>query len=371
MTVHICHLTVLNPALHSRIYYKLALSQVKLGYRVTVVGQDTAKNPYVRDGVEIYPIRPFGRLSLRRLFFSLYMSFRAWKIDADIYTIHTPELLGTALLLTLRGKKLIYDVHEDYRKNVEYGDSYGDRWRSVLAALIRRTERFMSKRLDAISYAEDSYDNILDAPRERVYFLRNKFSTSAIKGKVNVTLPETPYMLYTGTLSGDWGLWKTISLWKTFNTFSPLHLIVAGHTQLSDIVYTLKKEVEDSGLSARFTLIGGEEYVAYADIVYLIRHCLFGTALYKLTPQINGKVPTKFYEYMALGRPLLYTSDPTWNLINRQTPIGVPYTGDKAPEEILAKLSSWHAQLQPSDYSWDLEEPTLALMLQNVLPLRT
>ncbi len=41
----------------------------------------------------------------------------AVKEDALVYHFHDPELIPIGLILKLRGKKIIYDVHEDTPKN--------------------------------------------------------------------------------------------------------------------------------------------------------------------------------------------------------------------------------------------------------------
>src|SRR5687768_1730874 len=100
--LHICHLSLLNPAIHSRIFFKMALSQVQAGYRVSIIAQDPARAPYMREGVEIVPLGVFGRLSWRRLWSLGRMRRLAQGLAADVYQIHTVELLGLARKLKQR-----------------------------------------------------------------------------------------------------------------------------------------------------------------------------------------------------------------------------------------------------------------------------
>ena len=140
MGMHICHLSLLNPAIHSRIFFKMARSQVRAGYRVTIVAQDPAPAPYVREGVQIIPIGVFGRLSWRRIWAVFKIARIAKRLAADIYQVHTVELLSTAQKIKqkLPRTRVIFDMHEDYVANIMHADYYGERSRKPLAQRVQR-----------------------------------------------------------------------------------------------------------------------------------------------------------------------------------------------------------------------------------------
>src|SRR5262249_23700737 len=114
----VVHLTTVHSALDHRIFRKECRSLARAGYAVTVIG------PHSGDiEEESVSIRAIAKPSSR----AIRMTQSAWRVyraalqeDADVYHFHDPELIPIALLLRSRGKKVIYDVHEDYPKDIFY-----------------------------------------------------------------------------------------------------------------------------------------------------------------------------------------------------------------------------------------------------------
>ncbi|MDX2250038.1 MAG: glycosyltransferase [Bacteroidia bacterium] len=367
----ICHLTLLNPATHTRIFAKIARSQHTLGFEVIVVGQDQKNTPYTREGIQVFPIKPFRRLSLQRILSQIRILRIGLKIHADIYTLHTPELILVALFLRWRlDAKIIYDVHEDYAANIRYGNHYPAFARKLLAGMVRFLEKRFIKYTAAISFAENCYEGILAEPGKKRFFLRNKFQFPEHRQPPDLPLPVVPYMLYSGTIAEDWGIFETVSLWEKLNQIQPIHLVVAGFCQNSVLLRKLQKDIDKSGLKDRFQLIGGDKYVEHHQIMYLIQNCAFGAALYRTGVHIRGKIPTKFYEYMAFGKPLVFTDDPFWNELNRQLKLGLSYTDSIDIQSFWDNLKTQIANPEPhrkEDFLWSGEERELRRMLDFVI----
>lgn len=347
----------MNPATHTRIFYKLALSQVQLGYQVSIVGRGEKHEQKMEKGVHLHHIGFFRRLALKRFFYAFYLLPKAFNIHADIYTLHSPELLGLGWFLKKFLKaKIIYDVHEDYAKNIWEASHY-PRWlRQPLAGLIRKWERFSIRWVDAVSYAEACYDNVLEV--KNAFVLPNTFSTAAINDEVSVSVPEHPYLLYSGTIAREWGLFEAIEIWEQWNEHQAIHLVVAGHTHQSDVMQDLLARIQQSAYSERVRLIGGRQYVPYADIIHLIQHCRMGLGLYHLLPHIQGKIPTKFYEYMAFDKPLLFPEDPVWTAFDEAHRLGIAWIEGMETKDILNQLETWEANPSthlPASYAWDKE----------------
>ena len=365
--MHICHLTLLNPALHTRIFYKLALSQHKLGYQVSIIGKDTALSPYTTDNIQIIPIPQLKRrFSPKRLRLAIQVLRKALQVRADVYTLHTPELIWVGHFLKRSGKKIIYDVHEDYGLNIRASHHYPAFIRKLLSTWVRGMEKRAARRFEAVVYSEYCYDNILAVPNEKKFFLPNKYTPQSFPEDPSYEIPDTPYMLYTGTLAPAWGILETLELWRQFNTLQPLWLVIAGHTRDKRFVDLIQEKVDQYKLQHRFILVGGTSYVPYPHIVQLIQSCWFGTGLYHPLPHIVGKIPTKFYEYMAFDKPLVYTREPFWDQFNAQEQLGFSYVAGDDLQLLQSQLSTWKGQHLPHQYAWETEESTLMKLMKQV-----
>jgi len=368
--LHICHLSVLNPIHHTRIFFKLAWTQAKLGCKVSILAQAQKGHQWQITNIQTYPQPTFSRLSIRRLLTPFIYLRKALKRKADVYTIHTPELLLTALLLkALRPSiSLIYDVHEDYAKNIQFAGYYPKAIR-FLAKAIRVYEKFAIRFFDYVTYAEYCYHDILNA-KQKAYILRNSFTNRPIAHTTPQTpIPSRPYLLYTGTIAENWGIKETLKLWIEWNKHQEILLIVAGFAPQPQILTDIQQQVEAANLSHNFQLIGGNTYLPYTEIIHLIKHCWLGLALYKLRPNIKGKIPTKFYEFMANKKPLLFTNDPQWIDFNQKYPLGFPWQ-NQTLSQIQTAIQSFKPH-QGKEAYWTQDEQTLQAIIQQIQSKKT
>lgn len=436
----ICHITLLNPAAHSRIFYKEALSQMEAGFSVSIVGQDAAETPYDKQGIRVVPMPAVGRKLRERIAARKLILERALAEKADLYQIHTPELLAIAKKLKeqLPKAKFVYDMHEDYAKNFRHGGYMGGTPRSALARWVRQREKRFLKWGDGVIYAEECFHDLLEAGDKGIV-IRNKFrkpeGIAKLKpaeadaptevggspeaneapgggmpsgeraGSIEVAgaAPPTadiqqnrvseaqtrtqkrkaekqkeanhPILLYTGTIAPQWGLLTTLELWSAMNEFTPVHLVVAGHTHNKRTVAALEKFVAISGIKERFTLDGGNDYVPYERIVDWIEKCAMGTAFYEVRENIRERIPTKFYEFMACRKPLFVSKNPVWDGMVDRLGFGVSLELPLREEvlehaaEMITKPES-HFYLKPltaEDYSWETERERLISFEKKIL----
>ena len=373
---HICHLTVLNPAIHSRIFFKEARAQVKAGYQVTIIGQDPARAPYDRDGVRIIPTGVFHRLSQKRFTAPRKVLRLARETGADLFQIHTPELLKTGKTLKQEFPrcKLIYDVHEDYAANIKQGPGYPSWSRGAISSRVRKAENQFHEYGDGLVYAEDHYRDLLPMPADRIAFVGNKFARPK-KDILAYQHRGLPYMVYSGTLSHPFGLGRTIELWNQLKEIEPLDLIIAGHTHDRSLLDEIRDWTGDDGDEGSVILIGGQDYLPHDELLQVIKGSIFGTALYEPLPHIREKVPTKFYEFMGLRRPLVFTDSPFWNDLNDRYDFGIPISYPfpvKVLECIHRDISDEHrtffqSGMTDADWSWEHEKQALLDLCELVL----
>src|SRR5262249_8078753 len=111
----VCVITSVHPASDVRIR-KECMSLVRAGFHVTLVAPNPSDE--IVDGLRIRAL-PRNTSRFRRLTKTAWSAWReAEQSDADIYHFHDPELIPVALLLGRRGRKVVYDIHEDLPRDI-------------------------------------------------------------------------------------------------------------------------------------------------------------------------------------------------------------------------------------------------------------
>lgn len=377
---HICHLTVLNPARHSRIFYKEARSQVAAGYRVSIIGQDPAPAPYVEEGIQIVPSGIFSRLSFKRFTARRTIISLASRPQADLYQIHAPELLAPArrLLKSVPGCRLVYDMHEDYALNIREGGYYPGWIKDQLATVVRKKERDFAHYGHGLIEAEACFRGIIDFPSEQSALVRNKYLPPGhIVEAPGFGNPELPLLVSTGTIAENWGTIKAVQLWIRLQGLLPSRLALVGHTHDQGLLDQIRKMVEQSGFSDRFLLVGGENYVPYESMAGWIASADAGLALYRLLPNIRDRIPTRFYEFMAAGVPTIHSINPAWDSVFKPGELSLPISNSPSAEELAQIASLLKTQKDrkaaihspQAAWSWKTEEKSMLELLEKVFSL--
>ena len=150
----ICHLTSVHTPFDNRIFEKQCKTIRDAGYEMVLVAVHDQDE--VVDGVRIRAVpRASGRL--RRIIQTAYRVYRAaLDEDAALYQIHDPELLPFAQLLRLRGKRVIFDMHENLPGSIKTKAWLPAAVRKPLAWAFRAIEPLLMAGLPVI-FAEESY----------------------------------------------------------------------------------------------------------------------------------------------------------------------------------------------------------------------
>lgn len=112
-TPKVCHVISGYFRNDARVFYRQCLSLKKYDFNVCILTNDAGPNE-IQEGVDVISCTQMPIARWKALLFATkYFYQHAVEIDADVYQLHSPELLPLAVKLKKLGKKVVYDAHED------------------------------------------------------------------------------------------------------------------------------------------------------------------------------------------------------------------------------------------------------------------
>ena len=383
--------SVLKPVDDTRMRGKFAETLLSRPHtQVHVAGRAAAGAMHQHEGnsrLSQHGIFTGSRLSLDRL----RAQWRYWqllrRLHPDLVIVHAPELLPLTLLWQwlAPGRRFLYDIRENYALNVSTQRVYRGLVRRGLARGLRGVEALAARRAQAVLLAEASYATELPflaaLPAHRVLVLENKyqpFAGEVLPGQpVSLPSPGEPLqLLYTGTISELNGIRETIELTKALQRLRPggAFLTVIGFCQQPALLEQLESWAA-RGIPMR--LIGGALPVAHAEIVAAIRSSHLGLALYRPHPSTERCRPTKLFEYLAHGLPVLIPDNAVWKkvVVAHDAGLAINMVNKESIDAagLLAELDAraarpgpaFYRQGLPSDVLWAAEGTKLWLLLDS------
>lgn len=299
----IAHLTSVHGRRDTRIFLKECRSLARHGYDVSLVvadgnGDETVENIKVVD---------VGRSSsrLNRMFSTTRRVLaRAVSLNADIYHFHDPELLFVGLILKIRGKYVIYDAHEDLKKDI-LSKYYLPKWgRSVVAAISGIVELTIARRLSGVVAATPS--------------IREKFARSTvvcininnypILGELSesAVMERKPEVCFVGGMTDIRGVYELTEACRFLKTGARLNLV--GEFAEDD----LEVRVRASEGWSRVNFLG---FLSREGVREVMGHSVAGIVTFLPEPSHLEAQPNKMFEYMSAGLPVIASDFPLWREI--------------------------------------------------------
>ena len=244
--------------------------------------------------------------------FSKKVYKKALNIDADVYHLHDPELLRFALKFKKKGKKVIYDVHEEVSKQILSKQWIPSFLRKIISNLFERYEKNISKRLDYIITAtpkiEDNFKKITD----KVCNVNNfPLLSGDIEYKESDFNKKERQICYVGGLTEVRNIHNII---EAVNK-SDCKLVLAGPVEPG-----YKKYLESLPGWNKTEYLGVVNRDQVSDICS--NSCL-GMILFKNVPNHSNAVPNKMFEYMIAGLPIICSNFSLWKEIVEKNNCGI------------------------------------------------
>ena len=366
----ICHITTVHPPFDVRIFHKECKTLAKAGYEVYLIAQhDKDENV---DGINIISLPKINSRIKRILILPIKAFFKAIKLKADVYHFHDPELLPVGVLLKIfTGRKVIYDVHEDYGKQILLKYYIPKILRKSISFIIDVFEKDASLCFNGIITATD-------------YILMNfSYHKKAISVKnypiiENFSYKEKYYdnknvytLIYVGGLAEIRGIIQMIKALEFFENKN-IKLILAGKFESKDLEDKVKK------------LKGYEkvEYLGWVDpkkVPYLLNDADIGMVCLNPRPNYLTSLPVKLFEYMLAGLPVVASNFPLWKKIVEGNNCGIcvnpldpkeianaiKYLIDHPNEAKVMGENGRRAVLEK--YNWEKESEKLVRLYEEIL----
>ncbi len=283
---------------------------LQAGYSVTLIVQHNKDE--ITDGVKIVAL-PKPRNRFERMFLGTWRVFaKGINEKADIYHFHDPELLLVGVLLKLVTKaKVIYDVHENVKRDIITKSWLPKAARRPLSLMYRLTEKISLPFIDKIVIAEDSYiDNY--KKHNNILALRNYPILSYVRRSLEVKT-SPPTLVYVGGISEARGVLELVQSTRLLKLrYENILLILIGQIYLVSLEEKIRKLLEQFDLQDNVRLVGK---VKHEEIYDILLGCHIGMAILHPTPNYVESLPTKLFEYMATNLPVIASNFPLWREI--------------------------------------------------------
>jgi hypothetical protein len=329
--------SVLKPVNDSRNYEKTAISISKSGnYQIHLVGQKVLNIP-TDSSILFNPLFSFSRLSVKRFFTSWIFLNYLFRTKPDLIIVTTFELLLPSILYKiLKSKKLIYDIQENYFRNLIYTNSFPFGIKHILAIGVRALEYGTRPFVNHYLLAEKNYQKEFSFTKNKHTILENKLLKSSVKPRMK-RQDDCIQLLYTGTIAENYGVFEAVELTKNlYKLDSKIRLKIIGFAAQKTVLEKLKNEIQNLDF---ITITGGETFVPHQEILTAIAEADFGLISYRPDKSTENCIPTKIYEYLAHKLPYLISPNPIWLELTSKYNAGITidflnYNADKILEQL-------------------------------------
>jgi glycosyltransferase involved in cell wall biosynthesis len=353
----ICHITTVHPRFDVRIFHKECKSLSKI-YNVTLLVADGQGDETV-DGIRILDVglRQTSRLK-RAIIDSKKALKKAIELDCDIYHFHDPELIKIGVKLKKKGKKVIYDTHEDLPRQI-MGKPYLNKFiKPILASLIEWQENKAAKQFDYICSATPHIRDRFKEINKNTIDINNY----PIIGELELNTREkiSNKICYTGGISEERGVAVLINALE----FTNAKLEIAGNFYSEDFKNQLNKNINWEKVNY-LGLVGRDK------VAEIISTSIAGIVTFLPLPNHVNAQPNKMFEYMSSGTAVIAADYPLWKEIIEKNNCGIcvnpnnPKEIAEAINELInnsdkaVKMGQNGKNAVKNKYNWNIEEQKL------------
>ena len=300
----VTHVTTVHPRYDTRIFYKECSSLAANGYRVRLVVAD-GLGAETRNGVSIVDVGVASGGRIGRMLVSVWRAFRAaLATKPECVHLHDPELLVTVPVFRALGVRVFYDMHENVPKQILTKVWLPVQMRWGMSKGVQLIERLVLRGVPVVM-AEKSYAH--DYP-----WLRNVSVVQNFPVLPDVQeSSEGPFDVFTvgyiGGVTRERGVLAVLDAVAELRSAGRVIEFECLGPVSSNVAEceAFDKAIADGWLRAPGRVDG-------AVGLKRISRCHVGVAVLTPLPNYVESWPTKMFEYMALGLPVIASDFPMY-----------------------------------------------------------
>lgn len=380
MTTRAVKATILSSvhlALDNRVFYREARTLARAGYDVTLIAVHDRDE--VKDGVRVRALPRVPRS--RRPLLWRRLTQMALESDADIYHIHDPELLViTPYLRRKSGRPTLYDIHEANADFIAVKDYLPGLIRGPLSTFFRRLEPVLARGENGLIFADDAIASDFEHVKAPKVTLFNFPGAELIALGDTCPPPDPdspPVILYLGGMERNRGSALLVTAFAEVLAQRPdARLLVVGHFMPPSLEDEIRADAEARNVSHAITMTGR---VPFGEIGDYLAQSTIGWVTWQPFTKNQKNVPTKLFEYMAFGRPVISSDLPSTrpfvehdvngSLVMADDPHAHASAILKLLEDPQTAIAMGQAgkQMVKQRFNWDVMSPRLLALYEEVL----
>lgn len=309
--------STLKPVDDTRIYEKFGKSLAKIKNTEVVIFGTESNNtlPYkLEQNIRFEPYvlnKESTRLKMSRLFYYLLK-----KEQPDLIIIHTIELLPVLLFYKLKNKgvKIFYDILENYPLNFKSQGYYTGIKSLLFSKSAYLIEQIAFPFLTHSFLAEIIYLKEKKLDIKKVTVLENKFVPISPQMNRKNSIHNEVTITMCGTLTKIFGVIQFIEFIENLsscNNSINYHFKIIGKAYEKDIIDLIRNKEKEFNIECT----GIESFVSHSEIIKVMNQSDFVALPYPTNDSTKNCIPTKMFECMALGIPMIIQNNPFWKTI--------------------------------------------------------
>lgn len=309
----IVHMTSAHSRYDSRIFLKECNTLAKNKYEVCLIVADGLKSE-IKDNIKIYNI---GAKVSNRVFRSLISSFLIYKkarnINADIFHFHDPELIPFGLLLSIEGRNVVYDIHEDLAQQILIKAWIPSSLRKPISLLFSKFEVYACKMFYSLVVPQDEMKTYFSKYNKHTYTLYN--FPNGRDNKVSFQRKNPFQLIYAGSISEERGIFNMLSLISELHRLDNRYkLVLAGNIPIP----LLNKTKEHDG----WQYVDYKGLLSTDELYQLYSESTIGLIMFNNIGQYYMSYALKLFEYMQNGLTVVMPNFGNWLDFNKKFNVG-------------------------------------------------